>query len=376
MKICTLLKMTLCVIAMCASYVLPVATCRGQTLDLWVNSSTGSVSLHNSSFSSTVPLDAYTIQSYTGSLNPASFVGFAANGVAGWESVGASANALSELNLSSSSTVRIGASYSLSNAFTPNGTQDLQLQFTEPSSSLTQTGNVVYTNVVQLRVIALLNNGGASIQSTASVIVNGSSSSIGIDGYTISSGSGSLTSGGLNGFAAQSVPGWESVTPSTHALSELNLTSSATLVTGGSRVLGSIFAASGSHDVAFTYSDPSSPALKQATVLYSAQLAGDANSDGFVNGLDISLISSNWLHTSSLPGDINYDGVVNGLDIAMIAGNWLHSLGAGGVGSGSGTAMGVPEPNAAAMLLVGIAMCASSAYSRRRGRPQVCKAAA
>jgi hypothetical protein len=48
-----------------------------------------------------------------------------------------------------------------------------------------------------------------------------------------------------------------------------------------------------------------------------SQLPGDANFDGTVNGLDISLVASNWLQSGN--GDANGDGVVNGLDIALIS---------------------------------------------------------
>jgi hypothetical protein len=80
-------------------------------------------------------------------------------------------------------------------------------------------------------------------------------------------------------------------------------------------------------------------------------LAGDANHDGVVNGLDIGLVSSNWLTSGTgVPGDVNGDGVVNGLDIGLIASQWLQSTGGGG---GSGVA--VPEPGTFALLGVGLA---------------------
>ena len=61
---------------------------------------------------------------------------------------------------------------------------------------------------------------------------------------------------------------------------------------------------------------------------------GDANGDSVVNGLDIALVSSNWLG-SGPSGDVNGDGVVNGLDIAGIASNWLAGGAAGGAGAGN-----------------------------------------
>jgi hypothetical protein len=62
-----------------------------------------------------------------------------------------------------------------------------------------------------------------------------------------------------------------------------------------------------------------------------------------VNGLDIALVSRNWLQTGN--GDANGDGVVNGLDIALVSANWLKS-------SGGGTTA-VPEPSAIILAAVG-----------------------
>ena len=56
-------------------------------------------------------------------------------------------------------------------------------------------------------------------------------------------------------------------------------------------------------------------------------IPGDANHDGVVNGLDISVVASNWL-SHGPAGDVNFDGIVNGLDIATIASHWL-ATGAG-----------------------------------------------
>ncbi len=57
---------------------------------------------------------------------------------------------------------------------------------------------------------------------------------------------------------------------------------------------------------------------------------GDVNGDGVVNGLDISAIASHWLsHFSTVPGDLNNDGVTNGLDISQVASHWLSRSPAG-----------------------------------------------
>jgi len=66
-------------------------------------------------------------------------------------------------------------------------------------------------------------------------------------------------------------------------------------------------------------------------------LPGDANHDGVVNGLDISVVAGHWL-SAGPSGDVNSDGVVNGLDISLIAGHWLSTPGGAGSGANGGTA--------------------------------------
>ena len=79
-------------------------------------------------------------------------------------------------------------------------------------------------------------------------------------------------------------------------------------------------------------------------------VAGDANLDSIVNGLDIATVSSNWGQVGvAPPGDINLHGVVNGLDIALIASHWLQT---GGGGSG-GSRAAVPEPSTIFLVAVG-----------------------
>ena len=50
--------------------------------------------------------------------------------------------------------------------------------------------------------------------------------------------------------------------------------------------------------------------------------AGDLNQDGVVDGLDMTVILSNWLGTGA--GDINADGVVDGLDLTVVLSGWTN----------------------------------------------------
>jgi hypothetical protein len=96
-------------------------------------------------------------------------------------------------------------------------------------------------------------------------------------------------------------------------------------------------------------------------------LPGDVNHDGVVNGLDLSIVASNWLKmgsgSSNIPGDANHDGVVNGLDISMISGAWDASLTTDTLIS---NAMRIPEPSSMGLALLGAATLLG--FYRRRAR--------
>ena len=99
-----------------------------------------------------------------------------------------------------------------------------------------------------------------------------------------------------------------------------------------------------------------------AANLSAPYLPADVNHDGVVNGLDISLISSNWLKTGlQVPDDANGDQVVNGLDIALVSSSWLQSQGAGAT---SGAAL--PEPATHLLLGMGAIVLAFGGWRRAR----------
>ena len=100
----------------------------------------------------------------------------------------------------------------------------------------------------------------------------------------------------------------------------------------------------------------------RSEIYHAMALPGDLNFDGVVNGLDLSLISSDWgkagSGASNLSGDANHDGAVNGLDLALVVNNWSRAL------SDSGTsATAVPEP--ASIILAAFGALALLAYRRR-----------
>jgi len=343
-------------------------------LDLIVDPISGNVSLANQSYATSVTLDGYTISSASGQLVPdpthtpgVGWDSLSSAGLPGWQEVAPTATALSELNLTSSTTLGGGGVLNLGKAFTPNGTKDVTWGYSAPGGITTLPASILYTNAFQVQIIELLGPGHV-VQGSAAVMYNGTAAPVTLDGYIIQSAGGGLNSTGLTGFSGHTVPGWQSVAPSTTALTELNLTSSSTLAAGHDEALGAIYTVGGAQDVTFQYKDTTAGVLG-GTLFYKSVLQGDATGDGFVNGLDISAIAGNWLQSGILTGDVNYDGFVNGLDITTIAGHWLNALGGSGTGADLGNPTGVPEPSG--FVLAAIGMLAGCRFACRRVRHAV-----
>ena len=86
-------------------------------------------------------------------------------------------------------------------------------------------------------------------------------------------------------------------------------------------------------------------------------ILGDLNSDGIVDGLDLTALAGNWDGTdlNYWEGDINNDGTVDGLDLTALAANWDESL--------AGPMPNIPEPATLGLLALG-----GLAVLRRRRR--------
>lgn len=93
-------------------------------------------------------------------------------------------------------------------------------------------------------------------------------------------------------------------------------------------------------------------------VMNNADIPGDANCDGKVNGSDVTILAGNWQTLTGASwsmGDFNSDGKVDGSDVTILAGNWQAGV--------STSAASVPEPSTIILLL---AVMASWFVIRRR----------
>jgi hypothetical protein len=338
-----------------------------QFLVLNVNRTTGAVSINNGP--SPVSIDGYSIRSALGGLKPSGWTSLQDQAVSDWRESppGGSVNALNELKPTGSTTITAAAPRALGNAFqlpvpAQFGTEleDVTFEYYSAGGVVTQgvvnyLGDKKYNNLV-LVVDPATGNARMENQSVLTV---------GIDGYKITSASGSLrtANGQWNSLDDQNIAGgdWRESNPTANQLIELKPTTSATMTGGVGFNLGSAFktvATGGTQDLAFQYLFPGDTEFRNGVVVYrtlSTFLPADFNHDNQVNAADLAVWKTSFGNGAG--ADADGDGDSDGGDFLV----WQRQL---GMSSGAAAAATVPEPSV--LVLLGSACCALVA--RRRDR--------
>jgi hypothetical protein len=318
-------------------------------LILNVNRGTGAVEIENA-IGAAIAIDGYTIGSPLGSLLSANgtWSSLDDQNVGSFAEASPTANAISELASTDSLNFAIGGKRALGSPFNYVPTafgvsgDDLTFEYTTPSGTI-ETGIVEYSGPQNNLVLTVNPETGEGL------VQNQSPFTVAIDGYTISSASGSLSVAGWTSLDDQNVLQWAEANPDATALSELLPVGGFTLTPNASFSLGDLFSIAGTQDLSleFTLADGT---LFQGEVVYGEAAApgqeGDTNGDGTVDLDDLNAVRNNFGATGApgIPGDaFPFDGVVDLDDLNAVRNNF----GAGGSSS-------VPEPGTFALAAAGL----------------------
>jgi hypothetical protein len=348
---------------------------------LSINRNTGAVSITNPG-SSGIALDGYTVQSTNGALVQANWQSLATHPAvagAGWAEANPTANRLSELRSSGSSTLAGSGSWALGNIFQEpapfqfgQNLEDVVFQYSDPVAQATVNGIVNYTGGTGINNLVLFAD-----PATGNVkLRNTSSFTVAIDGYTVASTAGSLNSNPALWTSLQDSLGntWTEANLLDTRISELQSSGSTTLTMNGGTTfdLGGLFKTAGAKDLVFQFVLSGNSTPNTGVVVYepapSVGVPGDYNKNGIVDAADYSIWRDHLSQSFQLDNEGGISpGVVDAADYTF----WKSRFGAiSGSGSGGGSLVGgaagaVPEPTTGLLLLVGGVLALTPQRGRR-----------
>jgi hypothetical protein len=317
-------------------------------LVLTVNRVSGAVAMENV-VGDPIDIDGYSIGSAAGNLDPAGWTSLEGAGTPDWREIGSpSASLLAELNPTGSSTLNVGNQFSMGSAFQATSfgqPEDIAFEYTSPGSGEIITGVVEYIGPHNNLVLTVDPTSGEA------VLQNPSSFSADIDGYIISSPSGSLlpADGQWNSFQDQGEGAWEEASPTTFNLSELNPTGATTFGSGSLFNLGTLFDTGGSQDLGLEFHLAGGGILNGVVEfgdLPMMGVLGDTDGDGDVDIDDLNNVRNQFGGMGL--GDTDGDNDVDIDDLNNVRNNF-----------GAMSPAPVPEPAAFLLLVLGWALVAA-----------------
>ena len=188
-------------------------------------------------------------------------------------------------------------------------------------------------------------------------LINNTTTSFGLNSYSIESEAGSLNGTGWNSLDEQNVSNWQQNLATSHQLLESDFQGSTPIGPGGQLSLGGLFTASATEDLTgrYTTTDGLVNLLKVEFVTESVGVTGDYNNDGKVNAADYTVWRNKLNTSATLPND-STPGTVTVADYNVWKANYGTSAGSGGGGLAGSE---VPEPNTAYFALTAIAAIAT-----------------
>jgi glucose/arabinose dehydrogenase len=267
----------------------PVQPPTGFTLR--VNRNDGTAVLENA-LGEPITFDGYTIQSVVGSLNPAGFTSFQDQGLDGgtWKEIGVlNRFQLGELNPDVDATLNQADQRDVGHVFLPQSAplgvdfEDLVITFNTPAGQTLQ-GNVVYEGVKRFNNLVVV----VDPESGHAILQNQSTVDVTIDGYTITSASGSLLTS-WNSLDDQDAGGgqWFEIDSDTTKIGELQRSGATTLAPLTTLDLGLAFNPGDTQDLALRFILSGASTGRPGDVSYrTINLTGDFNDDGRVDTAD------------------------------------------------------------------------------------------
>ncbi|MEM6798104.1 MAG: hypothetical protein AAF589_01195 [Planctomycetota bacterium] len=338
---------------------------------LIVDRDTGSVTVQNPGGVASIDIDTYAITSPTlGALVPGNWNSFEDQGAAGgaWLEANPTANAISELNPSSSGAIPANTDVVLGNIFNlvapstfGEENEDLVFRYSKPDGGFIN-GDIEYTGLANNTLTLEVDPSTGEAQLT-----NGTSFTVSIDAYVIDSASGSLeaSNGDWSSLEDQGVDGgnWFEADADADRISELLVTGGLELAPNDVVNLGFLFdEVDGIQDLDFRFA-----------ILPSDASPGDFNADGVVDGADYAV----WRNNLNAPDDSslnnNGDGVagISAADLQVWRDNFGATGSSGGdedpalltgkvlyttIGLGAAAASSTPEPASAALVLTMVSL--------------------
>lgn len=337
------------------------------TLVLEVDRDTGEVQI-TQPFGSPVFIDGYSIESASGHLGPGTWTSLDSQNISDWTESNATEIALNELKPTSSTTIS-GAGFNIGQAYTPDFSvfgqridEDLVFEYSDITTGQIVQGEVIYsgTKVNDLVLIVDPATGEAQLRNT-------SNASLSLDGYKISSESGSITSAGWMSLESQASADWFEAAESSTTLAELLPEGDEILGANQGYNLGALFSTTGEQDFVVEYLQDGANVLQAGQVLYDVlpdlpdPVVGDYNGNGVVDAADYTIWRDSLGSTGpGLPADGDGNNIVDASDYNI----WVANFGNSSSASLATSASSVPEASSGVIAM--LAMFIGGIFGRKR----------